>query len=330
MESTPSCWKNPGWDEQVQNWIVSALEGRGLALSGPLEEQRARPWSAILRVPTTAGDVYFKATTPELAHEAGLTHYLAELHPEMLLPLLAHDAERGWILMAGGTRLLRDAFKEGETKRVWEVILPEYTRLQVELSRRIDDLLALGVPDRRLERLPGLTRSLLHQTDAMQIGMTDGLSQAEYERLTKSLPLVDELCTRLASYNIPASLDHGDLHDGNIFIEAGRYRYFDWGDGSLTHPFFSMRTTLVSLEIRFELEQDDPYLDHLRDIYLEAWAEYESPERLLEAYALSRRLVPLTAALRWYTALQSCGDMASSGFAYAVPALMQEFLELNP
>jgi hypothetical protein len=50
---------------------------------------QARPWSVVLRVPTTAGACYGKAVAPALAHEVALTAALARWRPDCLPAVLA-------------------------------------------------------------------------------------------------------------------------------------------------------------------------------------------------------------------------------------------------
>jgi hypothetical protein len=88
--------------------------------------------------------------------------------------------------------------------------------VQIDLSARTSDLLALGVPDRRLTLLPTLYEQLLDEQTALLIGQPDGLTADEYTRLRSWIPQVQALCTELAQYNIPMTLHHDDFHDANI------------------------------------------------------------------------------------------------------------------
>ena len=95
-----------------------------------------------------------------------------------------------------------------------------------------------------------------HETELMLKGY--GLTTAEYERLLQAAPYVANLCQKLAACGIPMSLHHNDLHDANIFFAHSRPLFFDWGDSSIAHPFFSLRTVFVSIEYSFDLAEDDP------------------------------------------------------------------------
>src|SRR3989304_2581881 len=76
-QTLPPPWTQPGWLEQASARIHAELERQGIRVSGPIVQSHVRPWSTVLRAPTTKGDIYFKAAMPALAHEPGLTQALA-------------------------------------------------------------------------------------------------------------------------------------------------------------------------------------------------------------------------------------------------------------
>ena len=65
----------------------------------------------MLRMPTAEGSVYFKASAPAHAQEAGLTEFLAHRRPESTAALLAVDTGRSWMLMRDSGEMLRSARK---------------------------------------------------------------------------------------------------------------------------------------------------------------------------------------------------------------------------
>jgi Ser/Thr protein kinase RdoA (MazF antagonist) len=140
-------------------------------------------------------------------------------------------------------------------------------------------------------------------------------------------PRVFEISEQLAEFDIPETLNHGDLNDANILLRDGRPVFIDWGDGCISHPFYSLRTPLVSAEISLGLEEDSPELLPLRDAYLEPWMHFESRERLLAALDLARRLAAINGALTWHRLVSRLEGQAREDYAVPVPALLQEFLD---
>jgi len=104
-----------------------------------------------VRVPTAAGDVWFKESAPSLAFEPALTEYLARERPDGMPEVLATDGAR--MLTRDVGPQLRALLEAGEAAPAWEAIVRGYAELQIELCDAVDALLDLGVPDSRPEAL---------------------------------------------------------------------------------------------------------------------------------------------------------------------------------
>ena len=128
---------------------------------------------------------------------------------------------------------------------------------------------------------------------------------------------------------IPDSLDHGDFHDGNIFHQDSRTVFFDWGDSSITHPFFSLRTTYVSIENTLRLEEGASEFNQLIDAYLKAWERFEGQHNLRSGFAIAQRLWAICSAFRWHLVVSPLPVHLRGEYALAVPSLLREFLEAN-
>lgn len=101
-------WTQPEWKFKANEWIRSEVTSLGLTAEGPIEQIHLCPWSTVFRVTTTSGDLFFKAVTGELVHEAGLTQSLARWRPEYVPRVLASDHIRGWLLMESAGASLSD------------------------------------------------------------------------------------------------------------------------------------------------------------------------------------------------------------------------------
>ena len=227
---------------------------------GAVELLRERPWATVLRVPVAGGVAWFKACAPVQAFEPRLTAGLFARWPDLVAEVLAHDAERGWLLLADAGTPLRDA---GNPPDAWLSVLPRYAQLQRGEIGRVAEHLAHGVPDLRLATLPARYAELL--------GGELPLERAEVERLRRFAPRFEELCDELAGCGIPDTVQHDDLHMTNVYAHDGRLRVLDWGDASISHPFMSLVVTYRFLEELNGLPPGDPWYDRLRDAYLEPW-----------------------------------------------------------
>jgi hypothetical protein len=321
-----SPWADPAWIEEAEVWIRSHAAHSGYMVLGTLEKIHERPWSIVFQVPAAEGRLIFKASAKVLAHEAALTQSLADLFPNVIPTVLGAYPERGWLLMVDGGIPLREFIRADRDVGHWERLLPQYAELQKLVSQHLDQIRVFGIPDRSLAKLPALYQALLEDQELLLLGMAKGLTADHYDRLIELIPGVKLLCEQLQATPIPGSIHHGDLHDGNIFYSQKGYQFFDWGDASISHPFFSLRTVSVSLENSLGWAEDSPDFDPLRNIYLEAWGEFASLSALLESFNLARVLSPICSALSWHRVISSLVKSLRGPYEGAVPGLLQEFL----
>ena len=190
--------------------------------------------------------MWLKSVGPGSAHEPALAAALGRWAPDhVLVPLAVHE-ERRLLLLPDGGQTLRAAGGSGSVE-AWEAMLRDYAQLQVELIPHAEQMVALGVPDARLERLPELAAELLADDEALLLDRPDGLTseragphRGRPGALRGALPPAGR-----TSASRP-TLQHDDLHDANVFVGDGRHRFFDWGDAVVSHPFVSL---LVSLRV---------------------------------------------------------------------------------
>jgi hypothetical protein len=281
------------------------------------------PWSTVLRVPTGRGPVWFKANAPGLAQEAAVVEILAARRADLIPTLLATDLERGWMLQADGGARLRETMRTAADYDVWEQILPLYAGLQIDAAADRQRLLEAGAPDRRLAVLPHQLEELL--ADGQEL---ESLSADELRRLHELVPRIETEARELAAYELPETIQHDDLHDGQVFVRDGGYVFFDWGDACVSHPFFTLVVTLAVLAYRLELEHDSPDLDRFRDAYLEAWTRFHPQDDLQRAFAIAYRLGVLCRGLTWAMIVGAIPRPLREKEGDAVPERMRMLLEV--
>jgi hypothetical protein len=318
-------WARPGWFEEASTWIHAELKRNGLVISGPISLVHTRPWSALARVPTKQGLVYFKALSPTLKFEAAVTAALALWRPDCMLPLIAADLNKGWMLSADAGVMLRSLMQSVDDLRHWHNVLPLYAEVQIELVGRAPELLALGMPDRRLTTLPRLFEQLLEDTDNLRVGLPKGLTFEQHNLLRNLPPRFAALCEQLAAHALPETICHEEIHDGNVVVGGGRYTFADWSDSSVAHPFFTMLVTMRSVAHRLKLDEDGPEMIRLRDIYLESWTPFESPENLRAAFRLAYRLAMVNRSLSYHRILGPLPERYKVEND-AIPGWLQDFL----
>lgn len=276
-------WARRGWLARVQEWAEDELAARGIMPTARWEQVKHWGISSVWKIPTSEGDIYFKAVPPLFATEPVITQALAARYPQVIPAPLAIHRERSWMLMRDfAAPVMWDA---NPTAEHYADVLRLLARVQRESVNVEEDLIAEGCVDRRLRLLAAEVDSLL---DDPQVAL--GLSDDEAVRLLTLGSRLKEMCAQLAAYRVPETLVHGDYHAGNIAVKEGRYLVYDWTDACITHPFLDLGPILEESLEESALQKS---YDDLRDIYLEMWSDYEPLDRLREAYVLSRVLSAL-------------------------------------
>jgi aminoglycoside phosphotransferase (APT) family kinase protein len=218
-----------------------------------------------LRVPTADGIVWFKAARPAFSHDARVLAILRPLAPGLLPDVIA-TTDHGWLLLADAGERAR------EHPIDWRAMLHAYAELQRGAAAHVDALLTAGAYDNRPERVLERVCALMHYLPAELAAALDA-----------RLPHVAERIDRLSASRLPATIDHGDLHDGNVFSSPGRVRIIDWGDSAVAHPLFTL-----------SVAEPDEFA-----WTLEAWDGHAPRGELEEEAAIVEELRFLLRALNW-------------------------------
>jgi hypothetical protein len=271
--------------EDVQSWLAA----QGVEASGPIETIHERPWSTVLRVPTADGDLYLKQEQPLQAYEIPLTVALASRWPDRVPEVVAADIERSWLLLRdGGIRIADSGNFE-----LFPRALALYGELQVGEVEHVDELLGFGLRDLRLPVVVELYEPFFDRDQRLEPG--------EVTRLLSLAPRFRQLCAELDELRLPASVQHDDLHEWNVFERDGRVAIYDWGDSSVGFPLWSW------LKPSWSLEDPEP----ARAAYVEVWASFASEAALRRALelAIPTGLFPYALQVRrQYDATQAHSD----------------------
>jgi Phosphotransferase enzyme family len=317
-------WTRPSWLAEADEWIRGQVD-----VTGELEQPHVYWWSTVLRVPTADGVVWFKACHPSHGFEPALTLELARLRPERVIEVVATDLDRGWMITADAGQRLRELLTSPDDFARWEEFLPLHADVQLATADRTRLLLELGVPDERLAVLPTHLDEALADRRVLLVDREDGLDETQHAQLIASVPEVERLCAELAAVGIPETVQHDDLHDGNVFVREGEYVTFDWGDSCISHPFHTIVVTLRAAAWRHDLPPGAAQLERMRDAYLEPFGSYGSRAELLDAFAIAYRLGTIGRAVSWYRAVKAHPAIEAED-SDSVPYGLKLFLKDGP
>jgi hypothetical protein len=253
-------WATPGGPAADLAWASTQVERTG----APTQH---RTWnlSAIWSIPTTEGDVWLKCVPTFFQHEAVI---LARLEGHRVPRLLAAQGHRELLEALPG----EDGYDA--TLDQHRTLIGELVSLQLATVATTDQLLALGVPDRRWASL------------------LEAASDVVARRLPRNPELgalldgADARVAAIEACGLPDVLVHGDAHGGNARIGPGTARgiWYDWGDARVGNPL---------LDVAVLERPRTLYRDALLAHWLEAWrtaAPGSDPHR---AWPLIRPLAAL-------------------------------------
>jgi hypothetical protein len=281
-------WHDPGWLDRVASWVAIALERVDIQPRGKLKLVRTRPWAAIARITTTAGDLWFKEPAPSLAFEPALTAAVSRRCPDFTAEVLA--AEGTWLLTRDAGRQLRAVIKDGDPAPSWDELLPRYAELQTAFLNDEEKLISLGTPDKRPRALAAAYPALVERVG--------GLDGSRVEELHALGPALDSLVESGAG-PLPVTLIHEEFHEGSVFVREARARLLDWGEAALSHPFAGIVNTFRDIAFRRRLRPNGREMLRLRAVYLEPWSAFASPGELNELFDRGYVLGALCRALTW-------------------------------
>jgi aminoglycoside phosphotransferase (APT) family kinase protein len=130
-------------------------------------------------------------------------------------------------------------------------------------------------------------------------------------------------CAELRACDLPATLEHGDLHTDNVRRVDGGFLFFDWSDACLSIPFFSL---VPFLEFHDEPLEASPR-HRLRDAYLAPWADELGRDDLVEAFELAQYVGQFHQAVGYHRITEGTEPRArwewERGFPFFVKRLLR-------
>lgn len=307
---TVGLWTSTAFHEQVRGWVQDRAAAHGLELTGEWAQPHARAWSSALRFETTGGRIWLKVNGVGTRHEPGLLRLLSVRVPGLVPDLLAVDLARGWSLTRDGGPMLRECFSPELGWGPWEGLVARYAEAQLTMATEREAVLATGVREVSPRTVPLLARSVLEDL-ASSSPEQGGLAAEDARRLDAALPRLDSWCAELGSSGIPSSVQHDDLHSGNVCWSdsVATARIIDWGDTSWGFPLGTMLATMNSLAFHAGMyvegrPVDAPEVLRVRDAYLEPFTSYASQDELVHLVDVARRAGCVAKALAYRAGLE--------------------------
>jgi hypothetical protein len=263
----------PGGPAADLRWARFVLSERGLRSTEPPVQVRSWNLSSLWRLPTADGTAWLKVVPPFFAHEGALLHRLAG---EGVPILLGRDGGRILLAEAAG----EDCY-DAPTPLLLEMV-SVLVGLQRSWCGRVDELLALGLPDWRAPALTPAIADVVERT-------AHELSAAERAALGSFVRGLPARFDAVAACGLDDTLVHGDFHAGNFRADGRTLTLLDWGDSGVGHPLLDQPAFLG--------RAPDDSTTVVREHWLQLWRDampHSDPARaaaLLAPVAAARQAV---------------------------------------
>ncbi|MDV3348052.1 aminoglycoside phosphotransferase family protein [Leptothoe sp. LEGE 181152] len=322
-------WAKPGCLQQASNWVDAQLEDLGYSSITAIECVRNWSISWVLSIKTAEGTLYLKAASPNVplfCDEPVVTQTLACLFLDQIPTVLAIHPQHHWMLLTDFGKPIGHRIP----LRTKEHIYRSFANLQIQATQHCDRMLAAGCLDRRLHVLHTQIEPFINDEETLS---ALSAAEVEIEQLHAVAPKLKDLCSQLASYNIPETLVHGDLHLNNVAFHQEHYLYFDWTDACISHPFFdllkfSLADKQISLLSDVTRLWQQRSMTRLRHEYLKQWQQYESPERLSAAWNIAKPLCILHHAITYQTMIKALEARTRPEVSHVLPYLLRELISM--
>lgn len=126
-----------------------------------------RPWSYVVRYDTSVGWIYLKQTPKLIALEAIITKILREQFHAPVTAVIASNSELDCFLMKNAGDPLRAILKKQFDTELLCKAVDAFTAMQISISKDVNVFINIGVPDYRLNKLPGLYNALISKKDIL-------------------------------------------------------------------------------------------------------------------------------------------------------------------
>lgn len=288
-EPATTVWASDDWRHAALKWVDAQLAERRQKRTPRIPPQpRLRPWSTLLVIDTEDGARYwFKAGLPELAPEGEILRWLGKVAPDAIARPIAIDHENRWSLTPDLGRSMRDA-GHGSDISTLSSLLRSYARLQRASIGVTAQLADAGVST--------LTpQDVARQIRAMRV-------PAEIAQRVR------DAARRLEDVGLPHTIQHGDLHPGNVFITNPAPASFsaiiaDWNDASIGNPLASLLAPLRQIRAALPGAEGEKAAERLMRAYLSTWSEHARSSALKAAVPDALLIARSTELIIWRKAL---------------------------
>ena len=288
----------------IINWATTSLASHGYTLQQAPEILIETPWSNVIRFSTLQHDVYLKQMPPDISLDPQIIQCLMDQCHASVPVVIDINEELHCFLMKDAGLNLRAYLKNEFQPDLLIQAVREFTEIQRSTEKHIQSLLALGVPDWRLDKFSKVYDHIINQADFLK---ADGMTDDELKILRDLSTRVAEQYALLSEYQIPETLVKLDFNTNNMLFNPStkKMTLIDVGEIVIAHPFFSLHNFLYTTTVHHGLKKGDPMYDQLQNACFEQGLPNACKEHLLEGFMLAQKLWPIFGAFGCYRLMRS-------------------------
>ncbi len=300
---------------QTLKWATDYLVNHGYTIQSSPVTVLETPWSIVIRFSTSKGHFFLKKTPPSIPLESLIIQVLSERCHASVVEVVAVNNDLHCFLMKDAGQTLREYLKTDFQPDLLSEAIKQFTAMQRSTEAHLEDLLALGIPDWRLNTLPLHYENIINQAELLT---AEGMSEQEIQILHDLRGQFSEQCAMLSQYQIPDTLVQPDCNTNNILIDlkTKKMTFIDLGETAITHPFFSFHNYLFQALKHHGVKEQDQIYNQLQEACFENWLGWATNQQLLEAFILSKKLWPIYGVLAYFR-LMNCVDLQALKTFYA-------------
>lgn len=269
-------WVNENGFSLYMDWLNNIALLKRFSITGEIRQIKNAYVSNVFMVSTDIGNLYLKIPVRIYIKELEITSELKNWDINKLPNLFAYDSSINAILMNDmGGYDLKDKADIDELKTVVSL----YARIQIDSLKYLEKNPTVFY-DYSVDSLLSEIETLSTKIHKILFNTQYYLCDSEFNKLDFKINEVKQLLNLLKNFNIPNTIEHGDLRPGNIRVTEKDYILYDWAWSSITHPFISLSTFLHI--IRREITAHDK--DILIENYLGEWKAFGDINILKEAF----------------------------------------------
>ena len=278
-------WVSADGFSPYMNWLISVCDKHNIRITGKIAQLKNVYVSTVFRVPTDNGNIYMKIPGKIFITEIPFTRGLQGLGIVNLPSWIAYDEKLNVYLMLdmGGN----DLPHQSDVSTLHSVIV-EYANIQKASTSHMP--LKFKHYDNTIATMLHKLRTFAEKSCVILQKTHHALSVDETKKLEKQVKAAIAMLESIASIPIPNTIHHGDVRPGNIRVIDGRYMFYDWAWGAISHPFVEI---ISFMHIIRRTLPDETAKETLIDIYIWEWLEYGSYDNLKRTFSVLATLKDL-------------------------------------